>query len=49
MPTIVDEAPEVVIHEERNSEGKTDHKGYEENLHDIEIDRKVMVENVYKK
>ena len=36
VPTIVDEAPEVVIDEESNNEGETDPLGYEVNVHDIE-------------
>ena len=46
VPKIVDEAPEVVIDEERDSEGETDSLGDEVNVHDIEIERPVVVETV---
>ena len=46
VPIILDEAPYMVIDEEIDSEGEPDPLGEEGNVHDIERDRTVMVENV---
>ena len=46
--TIVYKAAEVVIDEERDREEETDSLGDEVNVHDIERERRVMVETVDK-
>ena len=46
VPKIVYEAPDVVIDEERNSEGETDSLRDELNVHNIERERTVVVETM---